>query len=168
MCRCVVGKHSLRPAAKPKAAKRKQADGSDEEAEGAEEAQEKGKEGAKKPAAAAAAAKPPRPSDVGEGKTVFVRSIPFEMEEDDLRSRFAKYGEVLYAKIVRDKSTGVSKGTGFVKVGPPLAVSSCVGKFCRGCGIQPSNVPTLPLSSVFCRRFSVRCGIFHASAVMAV
>jgi hypothetical protein len=69
-----------------------------------------------KPAAAAAAPPPPRPSDVTEGRTVFVRGVPFDMDEEALKNRFSKFGGVVYAKVVCDKATGVSRGTGFVKV----------------------------------------------------
>ena len=50
------------------------------------------------------------------GCTLFIRGIPFDMEEHELSSRFSKYGSVVYAKIVTDKATGVYRGTGFVKV----------------------------------------------------
>ena len=47
-------------------------------------------------------------------RTLFVRNLGFNTDEDRLKGFFSTYGKVLYAKIVRDKVTKVSKGTGFV------------------------------------------------------
>lgn len=47
---------------------------------------------------------------------IFVGSLPFRMEEADLRESFEAYGEVDSVKIVTDKLTGRSKGFGFVEM----------------------------------------------------
>ena len=61
-------------------------------------------------------APPARKSDVTEGRTLFVRGVPFDMEESALWEEFAVFGDLVYAKVVKDKATGVSRGTGFVMV----------------------------------------------------
>ena len=46
--------------------------------------------------------------------TLFLRNVPLAATEEDLADTFGKYGELRYAKIVRDKDTELSKGTAFL------------------------------------------------------
>ena len=46
---------------------------------------------------------------------LFVKGISYESTEDDLRDAFSKYGDIVQAKILKDKETQKSKGIGFVK-----------------------------------------------------
>lgn len=47
---------------------------------------------------------------------IFVGSLPFSIDEADLRESFEAYGEVTSVKIITDKFTGRSKGFGFVEM----------------------------------------------------
>ena len=47
---------------------------------------------------------------------IFVGSLPFSIEEADLRGFFEEYGTVDSVKIISDKFTGRSKGFGFVEM----------------------------------------------------
>ena len=47
---------------------------------------------------------------------IFVGSLPFSIEEADLRESFEAYGTVDSVKIINDKFTGRSKGFGFVEM----------------------------------------------------
>ncbi|UOK43473.1 MULTISPECIES: RNA recognition motif domain-containing protein [Flavobacterium] len=47
---------------------------------------------------------------------IFVGSLPFSIDEADLRESFGVYGEVTSVKIITDKFTGRSKGFGFVEM----------------------------------------------------
>jgi RNA recognition motif-containing protein len=47
---------------------------------------------------------------------IFVGSLPFSIEEADLRESFEAYGAVDSVKVVTDKFTGRSKGFGFVEM----------------------------------------------------
>jgi RNA recognition motif-containing protein len=47
---------------------------------------------------------------------IFVGSLPFSLEETELREFFEEYGEVASAVIISDKFTGRSKGFGFVEM----------------------------------------------------
>ncbi|EPQ26264.1 uncharacterized protein PFL1_06199 [Pseudozyma flocculosa PF-1] len=49
-----------------------------------------------------------------EGTTLFVRNLPFQATEEELKSVFRHFGPLRYAKITMDKATNRSKGTGFV------------------------------------------------------
>ncbi|KAK4759627.1 hypothetical protein SAY87_022758 [Trapa incisa] len=62
-------------------------------------------------AGSAASDKPaPVPSD-----TLFVSGLNKRTTSEKLHEAFAKFGEVVHAKIVTDRNTGFSKGFGFVK-----------------------------------------------------
>jgi RNA recognition motif-containing protein len=49
-------------------------------------------------------------------KSIYVGNIPFSASEDDLRSMFAQFGEVLSVKFVNDRETGRFRGFGFVEM----------------------------------------------------
>ncbi|XP_043267883.1 RNA-binding protein 28 [Venturia canescens] len=54
-------------------------------------------------------------NDVNEGKTVFLKNVPFAVKNEELRERMEQYGPVYYALICMDPLTEHSKGTAFVK-----------------------------------------------------
>ena len=47
---------------------------------------------------------------------IFVGSLPFQLEEADLRELFEAYGEVSTVKLISDRETGRSKGFWFVEM----------------------------------------------------
>ena len=47
---------------------------------------------------------------------IFVGSLPFKIEEGDLKTIFEEYGEVTAVRIITDKFSGRSKGFGFVEM----------------------------------------------------
>lgn len=47
---------------------------------------------------------------------IFVGSLPFSVEDDELREYFEEYGEVSSATIIMDKFSGRSRGFGFVEM----------------------------------------------------
>jgi RNA recognition motif-containing protein len=47
---------------------------------------------------------------------IFVGSLPFSLEEAELKEFFEEYGEVASAVIITDKFTGRSKGFGFIEM----------------------------------------------------
>lgn len=56
-----------------------------------------------------------RSNDVSEGCTVFIKNVPFEAADDDLMQCCKRFGPIWYGLITKDKVSGHSKGTGFVK-----------------------------------------------------
>ncbi|KAG5186528.1 hypothetical protein JKP88DRAFT_346539 [Tribonema minus] len=98
------------------------AGGSSAQDEGGEEKGEEGEAEAEeeKPRRA-----PPRP-DVGQGRTVFVRNVGFDATEDALRECFEDFGDVRLALLVKDKGTGMPRGTAFVKFTTREAADKCL------------------------------------------
>lgn len=47
---------------------------------------------------------------------IFCGSLPFSLEESELKGFFEEYGEVTSARIITDKFSGRSKGFGFVEM----------------------------------------------------
>ncbi|KIJ52673.1 hypothetical protein M422DRAFT_223344 [Sphaerobolus stellatus SS14] len=47
------------------------------------------------------------------GNTVFIRNLPFDATEDELRTLFRTFGPLRYARITMDPASGRSRGTGF-------------------------------------------------------
>jgi hypothetical protein len=56
-----------------------------------------------------------RPRTGGDGPTkLFVGGLSFDTSTDELREAFSKFGNVLDAAVISDRSTGRSRGFGFV------------------------------------------------------
>jgi RNA recognition motif-containing protein len=49
-------------------------------------------------------------------KNIYVGNLSWSATDDDLRSLFSNYGNVLSAKVVEDRETGRSRGFGFVEM----------------------------------------------------
>ncbi len=47
---------------------------------------------------------------------IYVGNLNYRMTEEALQELFTKYGEVVSAKIIKDKYSGRSKGFGFVEM----------------------------------------------------
>ncbi|CAL8994920.1 unnamed protein product [Prunus brigantina] len=45
---------------------------------------------------------------------LFIRGISYQTDEQSLKEAFAKYGEVIDARIISDRETGRSRGFGFI------------------------------------------------------
>lgn len=52
---------------------------------------------------------------------IFVASLPFSADDDDLRSLFEPFGEVTSAKVIFDRERNRSKGFGFVEMSDDTA-----------------------------------------------
>jgi RNA recognition motif-containing protein len=52
---------------------------------------------------------------------LYVSNLGFQVTDDELRSLFAKYGEVTSAKVVMERETGRSRGFGFVEMADKAA-----------------------------------------------
>lgn len=65
-------------------------------------------------------------NDVQQGCTVFIKNVPFDAEDADLRKVCRKFGLVNYAIINRQAVSGHSKGTAFVKFKAKESADLCL------------------------------------------
>lgn len=74
---------------------------------------------------------------------IFAGSLPFQLEEADLKELFEAYGEVSTVKIIIDRESGRSKGFGFVEMpddeAAQLAITGLNGSEVRGRSIAVSQ-----------------------------
>lgn len=54
-------------------------------------------------------------NDVNEGKTVFLKNVPFSVKNEELKKYMEQFGPVYYALVCIDPLTEYSRGTAFVK-----------------------------------------------------
>lgn len=47
---------------------------------------------------------------------IFIASLPFQLEESDIKELFEDYGEVTSVKLITDRETGRKRGFGFVEM----------------------------------------------------
>ncbi|XP_057291454.1 RNA-binding protein 28-like [Hydractinia symbiolongicarpus] len=64
--------------------------------------------------------------DVKEGKTVFLRNLSYDTDEETVVSHFERFGEIEYCKIVYDQETGRSRGSAFVKFKEKISAEKCL------------------------------------------
>ncbi|XP_015237416.1 PREDICTED: RNA-binding protein 28 isoform X2 [Cyprinodon variegatus] len=65
-------------------------------------------------------------SDVKEGRTVFIRNLSFDTEEDGLEEALLQFGELNYVKIVLHPDTQHSKGLAFAQFKTKEAADGCI------------------------------------------
>lgn len=59
-------------------------------------------------------------------KKIYVGNLAYEVQEDELKDLFTKCGEVVSANIIIDRSTGRSKGFGFVEFESPAQAEAAI------------------------------------------
>ncbi|MFT3824298.1 MAG: RNA-binding protein [Chitinophagaceae bacterium] len=57
---------------------------------------------------------------------IYVSNLSFSVQDEDLQSYFAEYGEVSSAKIIMDKMTNRSRGFGFVEMPDNAAAEKAI------------------------------------------
>ncbi len=70
---------------------------------------------------------------------IFVGSLPFKLQEADLKELFEVFGEVSSAKIINDRETGRSKGFGFVEMADDAAAKKAIADL-NGSEISGRNI----------------------------
>ena len=73
--------------------------------------------------------------DVNEGRTLFLRNLAYDMTAEDIKAVLQRYGRVELALVVKDKATGTSKGSAFVKFADALSADRCL-KECEVSGVE--------------------------------
>ncbi len=59
---------------------------------------------------------------------IFVSNFGFSVQDDDLKSYFAEYGEVSSAKVIIDREANRSKGFGFVEMPDDAAAAKAIAE----------------------------------------
>ncbi|MBP9761714.1 RNA-binding protein [Candidatus Saccharibacteria bacterium] len=59
---------------------------------------------------------------------LFVGSLPWAVDDQQLKDLFAEFGEVTYAKVIIDRDTNRSKGFGFVEFDDADAAKKAIDK----------------------------------------
>jgi len=59
---------------------------------------------------------------------IYVSNLSFNVQDEDLQSYFADYGEVTSAKVINDKETGRSRGFGFVEMTDEAAAKKAIAE----------------------------------------
>jgi len=57
---------------------------------------------------------------------IYVSNLSFNVQDEDLRSYFADYGDVSSAKVITDKLTNRSRGFGFVEMADEAAAQKAI------------------------------------------
>nr|XP_060632258.1 RNA-binding protein 28 [Anolis sagrei ordinatus] len=68
------------------------------------------------------------PSDVNEGKTVFIRNLSFDTEEEELGELLEPFGDLKYVRIVMHPDTEHSKGCAFAQFLTQEGAQKCLQK----------------------------------------
>ena len=59
---------------------------------------------------------------------IYVSNLSFNVQDEDLKSYFADYGEVSSAKVINDKESGRSRGFGFVEMTDDAAAQKAIAE----------------------------------------
>lgn len=59
---------------------------------------------------------------------IYVSNLSFDVQDEDLKSFFAPYGEVTSAKVITDRETGRSRGFGFVEMTDDAASTKAIAE----------------------------------------
>ena len=67
-------------------------------------------------------------------KNLYIGNLSYSTTDEDLRTAFAQYGTVTSAKVVSDRTTGRSRGFGFIEMedGGEAAIDGMNGKELQG------------------------------------
>lgn len=63
---------------------------------------------------------------------IYVSNLSFNVQDDDLRGFFEPYGEVSSAKVIMDRTTGRSRGFGFVEMSDNQSAQNAINALNMG------------------------------------
>ena len=70
---------------------------------------------------------------------IYVSNLSFNVQDEDLKSYFADYGEVTSAKVITDKLTNRSRGFGFVEMTDDAAAQKAIAEL-DGATVDGRNI----------------------------
>ncbi|CAO3600294.1 unnamed protein product [Absidia cylindrospora] len=103
--------------------------------------------------------------EVSDGTTLFVRNLLFETTEDDLKDLFKQWGPVVYARITRDKESGLSRGNGFVCLRNKDDADKCLEEAdaLRKMSVNDSTDDQTALNSLMSKREKKKSNVAYSS-----
>lgn len=78
----------------------------------------------------------PNIKDTDPYRTIFVARLPYDVSEMELQKQFGKFGDIERVRVVRDKTTNISKGYAFVAFTDPQSSKSACKEFGLHRGIE--------------------------------
>ena len=60
------------------------------------------------------------------GSKLYVGNLPYSFRDEDLQQTFSQFGSVNSAKVMMERDTGRSKGSGFVEMGSDAEAQSAI------------------------------------------
>ena len=82
------------------------------------------------------------------GKKLYVGNMSYDVNSSDLEQMFGEHGTVQSAQIINDRSTGRSKGFGFVEMSSDAEAQSAIdvmdGKDCQGRALKENQAKPRP------------------------
>jgi RNA recognition motif-containing protein len=61
------------------------------------------------------------------GKRLYVGNLPYDVDSSALEQMFVPHGTIVSAEVIEDRSTGRSKGFGFVEMGTDAEAQAAIG-----------------------------------------
>ena len=89
-------------------------------------------------------------------KKLYVGNLSFNSTEDDIRTQFATYGEVISVNLITDRETGRLRGFGFVEMdeaGAQAAIQGMDGRDFGGRNLKVNEAEDKPRSGGGGRRY---------------
>lgn len=63
---------------------------------------------------------------------IYVSNLSFNVQDEDLKELFTSFGEVTSAKVIMDRTTGQSRGFGFVEMADTTAAKKAIAELDNG------------------------------------
>jgi RNA recognition motif-containing protein len=73
---------------------------------------------------------------------IYVSNLSLNVRDEDLKGFFTPYGEVASAKVIKDRTTGESRGFGFVEMGDDAAAKKAIAEL-NGATVEGQNVKVM-------------------------
>ena len=85
-----------------------------------------------------------RNNDSTDGKCLFLRNLPFSLDEEDLEEFFTdQFGSVHYAKLVTNRNTGMLTGNGFVRFTEESVAEDCLKQSEQGISVEGRTIEVM-------------------------
>jgi RNA recognition motif-containing protein len=73
---------------------------------------------------------------------IYVSNLSLNVRDEDLKGFFTPYGEVASAKVIKDRTTGESRGFGFVEMSDDAAARKAIAEL-NGATVEGQNVKVM-------------------------